>query len=532
MNEDYNWRNSPLSILLKRSISAPHALSVFESYLGSENKQYQSIQMLSKNLNMPCSLIENMIENCKKLVQFNEHQSYLQLVLNSINELIDEYKGVVLVSSWSKTAKEKLSLEYLSAMRYLRFAEIMQNRIYVDTRNMIFWNRSDKCMNCMRIRSALEKYKGNMIENWDKILAKCKEIDCPVKPESKLDPGMIKYHHPDENVTLPISTNIPLMDEEIPAHRNVSDESAKSQSSSSIMKDGKAEYSTDDLCLNKISPNSQTILAYLLKHKEGVSKIKLSAHGKLIKTDPMAAILEINDNFYTELGRELIELDMDTGKWKVDSECLAQLTDDTMHNPANSFNGGHQDESISTQASDKLDSIMPIIKESLEQSRTSYKIYWAQALMYFAVMGKHIITYKEIASLMCFFAWSDSNSGLYDINVSDHLFVTINRLQNKLNLSQDDIEASRKMIEGSIGNYDSNRITAAVKLHFIPKRFRPISDNDTQQSKTYPALYTYKNGILHLSESFAEAIVKEKNPIIDLLNDAKQRSLHTIHEKA
>jgi len=535
MIEEKNWRNSQLSRLLNRSISAQHSLSVFEHYLGSDSKRYLDIQMLSKNSRMPYSLIENMIENCKKLVQFPQHQSSLQLVLSSINELIAEYKGVVLVANWSKTAKEKLGLEDLAAMRHLRFAEIIQNRIYVDTKNMIFWDRSDTCINCTRIRNVLEKYKGNMIGNWDKISATCKETDCPVKPRSKLDQGMIIYHHPDEDITLPSSMNILTKDEEIHPNSKVSDDTAKSQSSSPIITEEKAAYSTEALCLEITSPKSKTIFEYLLKHQDGVSKIKLSAHGKVIKADPMAAIREINDHFYTKLGRKLIELDMDTGKWSVDPECLSQLTDDdTQHDPVDSADvskGRTTNETFSALTSNKLESILPIFQESLEKTRTSYKIYWAQALMYFAEMGKHIITYKEIASLMCFYAWSDSISRLYDFNVHDHLFITVTRLQHKLNLSQDDVEASRKMIESSIGAYDTNRITAAVKLHFLPKRLRPTSKKEGKQTKTTASLYTYKGGILHLSNTFAEGIVKEANPIMSLLIEAKKRSLNASQSK-
>lgn len=487
------WERSTLFHILRTGLQTPGVRAILEEYLGANDLRYCSFQELAKKHKMSVAEIDKLIENCQnRLLSANQQDAILDEVLEAVNEIIDHYKGPISIDTWIDEALAKHGWDQLTALRYLRFAELVQNRIKIDTDKMLFWDCNDRCRVCSPMRSKVEENHNSFFTDITEIQSVCEQINCQIKPNSKIDMGMVLFHDFGKTVKQTPVCNAHLFS----APRKYSEpedepmtQSPKPEPTQPKPIPIKAVEIPQSL---QLSPQSRKILQYLLGREEGVSEARLVAHGKIIKADAILAITEINHIHYTKHKSELIESDPESGIWKVNIAHWNELANNTedIELPDNTdeptavpvkaevqcskITQIENDEPVEKQKGkrSKSDVLVKVFEEALRNTRTSYKFYWAEALLYCAKNRLEEVSIRNMAAMMCVFAYKDVESGIYHYNHEDHIPVIIPKVRKSIKVKVSSFEQNVKNVEGQLSRNDVTRLTASVKDYFFPVMYR------------------------------------------------------------
>jgi len=541
MHESSEWRRSKLSKILRETTLSRPSLAAVEDYLCTNEKQlYQSIEELAKRHHMTTKDFERLIEQYNLFIQRNyTNEETLENVFSKVNGFIETYKGAIEIDSWINFARNELYLDSLSAKRYLRFTELIQNRIHIDPQKMIFWDRRDKCLACQKLITVIENYYRQHITDIKKIQRVCLESKCPVKPHSILDTGILKYHNLImNNPTLSVlNINTPQTSIQRFTDTGLSVKLCNNNDSQVFNEPHLALIIQKSL---KLTSSSKKLLDYLIKNQEGVSDAKIQAFGKMHKINVNSSLSEINENSFALIKQELAQLDSENMMWKVNFGHLSTLD---MYNkkPCRA-----KDIADSTDEANKVfnnnDSfnnfdLLELFVQALNNSRTSYKFYWAESLCHCAKQDRTAISLKRMASLMCSFAIGDFSNKEYKYSKEDYIPEILYRLRKIVTIPLDDgIDSICKLIIPLLSSYEVTRLTASVKKHFIPLSYwreyevtmisHKLSKRGSSPQENDVFLpYIQKASVVYLGQNFCDYVKEHFDEFKTLIDTKKQRSL-------
>ena len=537
MNESRVWRRTKLFSILRRTILTPTSLRIMEEYLCASQGQYCSIKELSKRNKIRVPQFEKTVENYTQLLQcINKNDSTLEIVLNKVNQLIDDYKGAIAIDTWADAAREKYGWDSVTALRHLRFTELIQNRIQIDIPKLVFWDRRDKCLLCQTLLYAIEEHNNSNEIDWERVTKVCSDTKCPIKPNSKIDPGIIIYHGFDKRTSSHMTSmfttpNGTMQDDNEP---NEIDKVAPTREY--IDKEIGKFTLPEELLL---SPNSKKILQYLIKNEQGVSDAKLHAYGKLIKADTLPALSEINDSFYSVKNQELIELDDESNVWEVNLGLMEIILNNSFSCDAKILAQDHNGkEPCGSVAQNQMDSdlLCEVFTEALLNTRTSYKFYWAETLLHCAINNMMYISLKEAACIMCLYAWKDVRTKQYFYTSEDCIPRMINRVGGEVDLDDMEQQPSIDDFMQLLSSQDVLRITGSVKDYFLPPKYRTKMVGVKRQSKGVVLsrknhnrinyeIYTYKKGYIQLTKSFCMNARTNYESLLQMISTMKKKKL-------
>ena len=158
-----------------------------------------------------------------------------------------------------------------------------------------------------------------------------------------------------------------------------------------------------------LKDSQKIILNEIIKSNGSITFLKIDILSRRRKQDFTKLIFNINNMFYNNYSKELIQKNVEEEIWEINY---------FFNNPSNWQLD--LDESISVETSDEKQmpnsscSDMSYINKDVEKlgsilnnAKTSYKIYWFQSLLYLIENKYSEASLPEMAILMCTFAWKD-----------------------------------------------------------------------------------------------------------------------------
>lgn len=306
MQHSRQWQKSKLYRFLRRAALIPSHLVIIQNYLCMDNCEYVSIKNLAKRSAWSEGKLESLIENYALLIQSkNVTEELLESILQKVNLFLQDYKGAIEIDTWQGAALENYGFDPLTALRYLRFAELIQNKIRIDTQKMLFWDKEDSCIHCQKLQMSIEKNYQDHATDWDKIISVCVTKKCSVKSECKLNPGIISYHM---SIKPKLEQAKPVIQTPVPPHLKNMEPTPKANVNQ----------------VSKLSKESITVLTFMIKNYPEVSDAKLQAYGTIKNIDIYASLHEINDAFFSAQNREIFEFNNESMVWKVNLHHLSE----------------------------------------------------------------------------------------------------------------------------------------------------------------------------------------------------------------
>lgn len=306
MQHSRQWQKSKLYRILESTALISSHLAIIQNYLGTDDCKYISTKLLAKQHGRSKQQLEELLDNYSLVMQNkNVENSMLESELQMVNLFLLDYKGAIEIDAWLEDSLKKYGFDQITALRYLRFAEFIQNKIYIDTKKMIFWDKRDRCIDCQKLQTEIEENYQCGNTEWENVIKVCRASDCPVKPDCKLNPGIVTYHMSvKENPEL-IKPRLPKLD--LP------------RLNQPVLIPNQRIY--DEL---KLSPNSITIFDFIVKNTPEISDAKLQAYGRIKNIDIFASLHEINDAYFAMQNRELLEFNNESKVWSVNIHCLKE----------------------------------------------------------------------------------------------------------------------------------------------------------------------------------------------------------------
>lgn len=519
------WDKSPLAKLLKEVMFSPIFMSITIDYLGNEDISYLTMKEMSKIKKIPICKLESTQDKVFYLIKsYGYSIGILDEILDPVNEFLLKYKGAISVKTWITDFKSTQGYDSLTAIRTLRFAECIQNKIQIDTKKMLFWENRDVCVHCQKLKQSIEEQKRKGFMEWEKISGLCKSDKCHVKPQSYLDPGILDFHSfetKDEPSISPMLVS--LNTKPIP-----------------ISKPDK--ISSADVSVHlELSNESGKLLDYLIKNANGVIDSKLRAFGKLYGIDPYAAIAEINGSFYEKQQHELLIHDKELNMWRIDFGFLSVFKSQVSKgvNDTSNIQDSNLGVEFSTidQPDQNLNAVCNAIENALTNARTSYKFYWAYAMLHCMKSNRLIVSLRDMSVLMCAYAWHDVMNVDYQYIDEDYLPSLLNGIRSKVSVSElDTIENISSNISQYIGNEDVRRLTVSVKDYFLAPTNRPANHiiemqdrnqklTDHRESRKVCEVYSYRGHEVYFEKSFWRLASKHSDKMFELIDRFKETRL-------
>lgn len=518
-----SWEKSQLSRLLKEVIFTPAFMNIVESYLGFETLEYYTLKQLAKTKKLSEPQLKDLLEKFAFLFRcLNNRTGILEDVLGQLSSFFEVKKGAMAVQVWLEYSRIVCNYDSLTALRTLRFAELVLNKAVIDPKNMLFWEPGDKCIGCLKLKQAVLGMEEN--SDWQNTRMICQITKCPVKPNASLDHSILKYFQmlEEKNAVEPKQTKNQVI---------IAD------SNKTIEK----QLTSDIPELMNISPGSKKLFDYMVSNKTGVSDAKLRAYGKINNLDAHAAISEINGSLYEHINREILKLDEETRVWSVDVGYLHNMCD-ANPKPLSSIEASVVKFPYIQVSEAKLDDfldtrIYAAFKSAFANIRTSYKFYWAHAILFCIEKNKNVVSLKDMATLMCAYAWDDVIQGRFSFAQEDYLPFAIKNVQTIVSRSKThSIETLFNELQQRISSYDVKRLTASVKDYFFAVYYR-IEENDSQNEASFnmenelkehfirSRAYECKGSYIYIDKDFFLDAIKYSSNLREFINTAKEHKL-------